>query len=294
MVRYNIKDLHAILLWMTHMINYTLSQERHRHGEASLLTQSEKTSLMDRLLCVEKHCKELELEDAVLVCKDLFKRLDQATMGEIRGHLLGIRSMMDGALARRVFLYIPSSCTKYVPELMHPTAVVPGSAKLKKVAMPFGEAVHKTFADARYDAEQAALCIAVGASTAAIFHLMRVVEHGVRMLGRSLDFRKMRQQKAGKDRLVPIENLPWEILHNQLRVRVNDRLAKLRPGPAKDKKSYFYNSILEDFQGFKDAWRNHVMHARSAYGEKESLRVLGHVERFMQLLATKGQAGMLP
>jgi hypothetical protein len=159
---------------------------------------------------------------------------------------------------------------------------------------PFGERVFDVFADARYDAEHAALCIATGASTAAVFHLMRVAEWGVRALGKALGLTRIKEvlnpkpgskQQRRRIKYVPIENCVWEKIQDHLRKKSEAKLNRLRPGPAKDRLQQFYGSVLTDFHGFRLEWRNHVMHTRGTYEESDALRALAHVERFVRVLA---------
>jgi hypothetical protein len=49
----------------------------------------------------------------------------------------------------------------------------------------------------------------------------------------------------------------------------------------------FYRGALGEFEGFKDAYRNNVMHARKSYNEHEALALLNHVRDFMERLAAK-------
>ncbi len=48
----------------------------------------------------------------------------------------------------------------------------------------FGENVRTAFPSAAFDIEQAGNCLAVEANMAAIYHLLRVAEHGLRALAR--------------------------------------------------------------------------------------------------------------
>ncbi|HLK64634.1 MAG TPA: hypothetical protein VKU19_14415 [Bryobacteraceae bacterium] len=159
---------------------------------------------------------------------------------------------------------------------------------------PFGQEVHDKFITARYDSEETALCIVAGASTAAVFHMMRVTEIGVKQLGKHMGLSRVKEVqhpkpggllKKPKIRFTPIENCVWEKIQDQLRLKIESRLKGLRPGPSKDKKTSQYGSILADFQGFKIAWRNHVMHGRREFSEPEAFQVLGHVGRFMMSIS---------
>jgi len=221
--------------------------------------------------------------------------------------------MLIAALQNRLFMYIPTHLSKYVNKSQHPTVLTSqlGMYGIEETSSdvihttpewfdpnapvkPFGEEVFDVFENARYDAEQGALCIATGTSTAAVFHLMRVAEWGVRALGKELGLTRVKEvvkpKPGGKlqkpvTKYVPIQNCVWEKIENQLRLKSDAKLNKLRPGPAKDKKQQFYGSVLTDFHGFKLEWRNHVMHTRGTYEETDALRALTHVERFMRSLA---------
>jgi hypothetical protein len=314
MVRYAVRDLHALLLWIDQMVSHTYSQERLRFGNDAHLTAEEKEWVVSQLACIKKHIQSLEVVDAGISDELKIKlQHENLNLGECRGSLLALRRLLKDALEKRVFMYVPLSVAKYAHPYQAPDTQAPqsfftvssmlldsGSLAMK----PFGQKVFDAFEDARFDAEQVSLCLIAGASTAAVFHLMRVVEFGVRALGAALGLRRVKDilkpKPGGKlktpvTRFTPIENVTWEKLHGQLRSKVDVRLSKLRPGPVKDQKSAYYGSILEDFHGFKDAWRNHVMHTRLTCNEKEASRVLSHVERFMQAIASPPwEKGPLP
>ena len=304
-IRYAVKNLHALLLWIDHMVNFTYSQENVRYWDAALLTAQEKQTVAGQIACVRKHFQTLELEDAFGICDEFKIKLDyqNLNLGECRGYLLSLRRILTDTLEKRVFMYVPAGVSKYARGYQGPATQAPQSFfalttmimdSHSLAAQPFGSKVFNTFESARFDSEQVALCLVAGASTAAVFHMMRVVEWGVRALGKDLGLRKIKDVmkpkpggslKTPKIKLTPIENATWEKIRDQLRGKVDKRLSKLRPGPAKDRKSAYYGSLLEDFNGFKDAWRNHVMHSRFECKNGDELRVMAHVDRFMKSLA---------
>jgi hypothetical protein len=59
------------------------------------------------------------------------------------------------------------------------------------------------------------------------------------------------------------------------------------PGRQKQDTQEFYFPLLHELRGFKDAFRNHVMHARQSYTQQDAVAVLDYVDRFMQALATR-------
>ncbi|MGD1095577.1 MAG: hypothetical protein ABSB35_26720 [Bryobacteraceae bacterium] len=317
LTRYAIRDLHALLVWMDHTARWTLSQENYRTGSQAVLTKTEIGPVQTQVTCLKKHCVALELQDTARACDIILDATkERMTLGECLGHLISIRRTIEAALLDRVFMYVPLNVAKYAKAYQEPTPpILAGVGRTAAseipqrdaLVKPFGDTVFNVFPTARYDSEQVALCLIAGASTAAVFHMMRVIECGVRSLGKELGITKMKEvpkssvaagatgshshppskRAKPKYRLIPIEYLPWEKLHNQLRSRADSKLNKLRSGPAKDKKQSFYGSVFHDFHGFREAWRNHVMHTRENFDEPEAIRVLAHVERFMIAIAEK-------
>ncbi len=49
----------------------------------------------------------------------------------------------------------------------------------------------------------------------------------------------------------------------------------------------FYSGAALEFRFFKDAWRNHVAHARARYNEGEAAHIFEHVKAFMRHLSTR-------
>jgi hypothetical protein len=148
----------------------------------------------------------------------------------------------------------------------------------------FGEPVDQCFPSARIDISDAGNCIAVDLNSAAVFHLMRAVEGALRAFAVHLGVSKVSAGRT-KNRWVPLEYAQWEQILNQLPDRIEAKINKLPSGPKKQAAQEFYYGTLKDFSGFKEAWRNHVSHARAHYSSESALAVLSHVERFMQTLA---------
>jgi len=305
MVRYAVRDLHALLLWIDHMANFTQSQQHYRIGTNAELSAGERKTVRQQLECLRKHCSSLEITDGLGVCDELAKALEGTIdLSGCRAYLVSIRRMLTDAMESRAFMYVPASVAKYARSCQAPYPIIPATifsspshllTSRELADMPLGKRVYQAFPKARFDGQQMAVCIIAGASTATVFHLMRIVEWGVRALGHDLGIKRVKDILKPKPggrllkpvvRFTPIEHLPWEKLHSQLRVKVDKRLSHLRPGPSKDAKQRFYGSVLHDFHNFKDAWRNHVMHTRDEFGEAEAMRVLSYVERFMDEIAS--------
>ena len=152
----------------------------------------------------------------------------------------------------------------------------------------FGDAVYERFPSARQDIQEAGNCIATDRNTAAVFHLMRAVEWGLRALCGDLKMNSVHRRKRSGERVwIPLEWSDWETILNQLAQKVDERIDKVRRGPQKQAAQEFYYPALQDIRGIKDAFRNHVMHTRKEYTAESALTQFQHVKRLMSALAER-------
>lgn len=142
----------------------------------------------------------------------------------------------------------------------------------------FGPNVASRYQKANKDIAAANRCYALDEWTACVFHSMRVLEIGLRDLAKRLDIRIV--NRKGKE--THLESAQW---HDILTEMAKVITAMSGATPSKKRKQEYYSQIALEFTHFKDAWRNHVMHAREPYDEREALMVLGAVNRFMVRLA---------
>ena len=151
-----------------------------------------------------------------------------------------------------------------------------------------GDEVTDAFEDASDDVYNAGNCLATECGTAAVFHLMRVVEWGLRYLCVHMG---LKQAKNRNGKLVPITYTEWETMLNQLRLRIDAKIEKMSRGPKKQQAQEFYYPALQDIQGIRDAWRNHLMHVRRDYTIEDAEAIAQHVKRLMMSLAMKKRGG---
>ena len=140
----------------------------------------------------------------------------------------------------------------------------------------FGAVVAARFPDANPDIAAAARCLALDEWTAAVFHLMRVLEHGLRDLA----------DRVGHTFPTPVEYQQWEAIIVNIEAAIRRTVAALPKGTSqKADDAEFYSKAASQFWHFKDAWRNHVSHARKNYDPREARAVYDSVRAFMQALA---------
>lgn len=146
----------------------------------------------------------------------------------------------------------------------------------------FGQKVIDRFPETTFDIGAAARCLALDEWTAAVFHLMRVLELGLRSIAAMVGI----PSSANVD----LQN--WQNIIEQVEKKIRD-IEQQQRSFEKVEALRFYSEAAAQFRYFKDAWRNHVSHARAKYDEQEAFNVWNHVRSFMQQLAEAEQQGSL-
>jgi hypothetical protein len=134
----------------------------------------------------------------------------------------------------------------------------------------FGVKVEHSFSEASRDIRSAGSCYAADRNTACVMHLMRVLELGLNALAERLSVKFGRRE--------------WENVINDIEAAI----AKINgPYAGLDwrEQQRFYAEAAKDFRYFKNAWRNHAMHAREHYDAGDARMILDHVKAFMVHLA---------
>jgi hypothetical protein len=136
--------------------------------------------------------------------------------------------------------------------------------------MLFGQLVNDKFPASIDDIEEAGKCIALGRGTGAVMHLMRVMEVGLKSLGRMLT----------------IPYAPsWESYLKQISDKIG---AKRRIKGIKWKRDEpYFRDISGDLLVIKQAWRNPTMHIDRKYAPEEAIEIFRAVKALMQRLASR-------
>ena len=160
---------------------------------------------------------------------------------------------MHDELKSRLFLYIP-----------------PIAARFYGVKQAFGSDVDTKFPEAISDIEESGDCIAVGRSTAGVFHLMRVMERALQKLGAQLGVENTSEKN-------------WQNILDE----VNKRVRALPEATIVEKSlKVEYATVGANLFNVKLAWRNPVMHPKDSYGPEEAVEIYETVKAFMRHLAT--------
>jgi hypothetical protein len=143
------------------------------------------------------------------------------------------------------------------------------------------------FPETQYDIQEAGRALALGLSTACMFHVMRVAELGLHAVGRQLRVRL----KRGKT----LEDADWVMVLDAIGTKLNALRSNAQPKqkqgkpPRLDKsrgaKLQWYAQMRAEMGAVKDAWRNQVAHPHKQYNEYEARGVYEHVRTLMERVA---------
>lgn len=132
----------------------------------------------------------------------------------------------------------------------------------------FGPKVSTAFPSCIGEIQAAGNCCALEQNEACVFHLMCILQRGLEALASRFN--------------LPFGHHTW----NDILTPLETGIKAMGPSFGTDwrDKRTFYSGAASHFRSLKDAWRNHVMHARATFDEGQALSVFIHVREFMQAL----------
>ncbi len=262
----------ALLIDGLDVYRHAVAQDKKQSPDGKLGEESRKY-VVDLLREIEELCKDIGLETANNQLAQINSHLAWSSDVDLSSISADLRNAYDALMInfwKQNFIRVASDSVKYV-----------NSDCL------FGEPVKTAFPSAADDIREAGNCIAVECGTAAVFHLMRAVEWGLRSLCHNLGVLRILKKKTGKPKYVPIAWVEWDKMLDAVHDRVDTKILAMASGKRKQGAQECYYPLLRDVRGFKEAFRNHVMHTRAEYTPEDAKAVLDHVQRFMTLLATR-------
>jgi hypothetical protein len=223
---------------------------------------------------VQSVCKEIGFTHAASKAFMLSTHLNKGAANlpavVFAGHLESLQSDLEVCMFDHTFVQVEGKVRRYL-----------------KAEEMFGAEVIGAFPKAKQDIISAGESIAVDLNNAAVFHLMHVVEWGLRAFAASVGLKRVvADKKRGKT--IPTDYAQWEKILGQVRDKVDAKIDKMKAGIRKQEAQQFYYPALLEIDGFKNAFRNHIMHTRADYTRDDAIAVWSHVERFMKNLAAHG------
>lgn len=244
-----------------------VNRQSRGEGEHPLTEETIQTWLEPWIGYCRQQCDGIELRSALSRIDGPFRHVlkgvyGRPTWNEIHNQITVLIEAIESELCFRRFAYVPTCKAEILDRMAHDWEMIWAQFPLTKT-----------------DSQEAVYCYALGRNTACVFHLMRVAEIGLRALAREMRI------VLPKKKL--LEWAQWQDIIKEMNKAVDDMFLNQRAGPKKDAAVEFYRGAIGEFSGFKDAYRNNVMHSRASYDESQAKRVLLQVSDFMNRLSSK-------
>ena len=133
-----------------------------------------------------------------------------------------------------------------------------------------------------FELDEAAKCLALGRPTAAVFHLMRIMEIGIRAIARCLQI---------PDPLKPAER-NWGVVIKEVRTGIDKKWPTAADRMVGD--GDLFEALLASLDAVKNPWRNATMHVENKYTDDEAKHIFVAVEGFMKKLVARMDEGGNP
>jgi hypothetical protein len=259
-----VQDLDLIAVPLRNIAAFCLEMQLEwTHRDAlDLLTElrqladekAEETAYTEALLeSIEKGLpapKRRERDDLAELTDYIIRSKEKLTPELFRRHASRLFATLDKDLARRVFLSVDSLQVRFYQE-----------------EYPLGKKVADQFQSALIDSQEAGKCLALDRLTACVFHLMRVMEIGLKAVAKTLG--------------VPHQN-DWGHYIRE----INQTLSARKP--ANDEEAAFYREVVSHLHTIKTLWRNPTMHAGEfCKTRSQAEAIFNTVQVFMEHLATR-------
>jgi hypothetical protein len=233
--------------------------------EDTKLDDAGRVYISTKLAQLRGHLETLGARVTLLAVDDLLKfaEYEWTTWGHVKERLDEISNTLKRELSLLTLLVLESREQAYfAPRVPH-----------------FGTDVAAKFqATSAFEIDEAAKCLALGRSTACVFHLMRVMEVGIRAVARCLG---IPDPMRAADR-------NWGNIFREIK---NDLDAHGGQAPTKkwtvagDKE--LFESAYASLDAVRVAWRNTTMHVENKYTTDEAEHIFVAVKGFMSRLASR-------
>ena len=209
---------------------------------------------------ISKLCKDLDLKITGAPVMRISSAPSAPTYGRMVELLKDISSRMADELEFRVFI----AMTQKELEYYEPEDYL------------FGVEFDVKFAsDGVFELDEAAKCLAIGRSTASVFHFMRLMEIGIRALARCLQI---------PDPTKPAER-NWGRILGEIKKAVDARWPNVMQRSHGD--GALFEQLYASLDAVRNPWRNATMHVEKKYTYDEAEHIFIAVKGFMMKLSSR-------
>jgi hypothetical protein len=245
--------------WLTVIERNQTLYEEGPEFDGLLESVSDRLSVLASAREVQADIASLFAPVSVIAMGDLIASLESAdcTIRHITAHAQDVGRTLKRELATVNFYLVSPDRVKYL-------------AIAKEGSLLFGPEVEFRLSSAVTDIEEAGNCLALARGTAAVFHLMRVMEAGFKELARLLE----------------IPYAPsWESYVTQIKSKIEAKHSTKAVDWKTDEP--FFRDVLGDLQAVKMAWRNPTMHIVNHFTPDQADDIFRAVRSFTQRIASR-------
>ena len=204
--------------------------------------------IIDGLSRITERCRQADLQfSGALSARALDEvRSSRVTYGDVRARLEALGERMADELRSHYFLQLERE----------------DALAFRDSHSPDDLDFLVAFSEAAFDYDEALKCLALGRSMAAVMHLMRVTEVGLKALSAQLSIDLERYRN-------------WGALLGEMSKAIERMDRQLRP---------LYKEAQLHIDAVKDAWRNDAMHVSRRYNDVEARIILDATRNLMRNL----------
>lgn len=208
-----------------------------------------------------EECALIGLDRHKEKCDRLVSSMDVYNIEAASALLTELRNDIQREMTRHAYFLVPENVKSVYDEDDKPL---------------FGAAVDDAFPNSRREIAEAGRCLALDRWTACVFHLMRALELAL--------------HKWAADIGVDFQSTPVELKNwNNVLDRAERHLKELRQHAKsndRDQALQYHSELVLLVRGVKDAWRNHVSHARVTYDQRAATSIWNNVRDIMNRIAS--------
>ncbi len=231
------------------------------------------------LQSIQSHCDFLNLEVTQCLLKDVFGFVEadyrKPTRQAIALKMGELHRALTAELNSRLFFFVPPHRARFVRLGYAPGTGLQEPPFFHGAEQKRLEPVIAAFPSGAYDVRESGNCFMAGRNTACVFHLMRVLEIGLGVLGKEFG--------------LSFSHTNWAPAIEEVERHIRDmhKDPKWKALPDYKEKQEFYAQAASYLGIVKDAWRNYTAHARGRYEEDEAESIYRNVGSFMLKLSTR-------
>lgn len=241
-------------------------------GALMLLSNDQYAKIRESAKSYIECCVQLDLKTTESAIDNVLALIDQATptakgdqvkfefelLTQIRTALTGLAVALKNEAKSKSYYLLESTKAN----LYEPTEPL------------FGAKFEAQFPSCALDLTGAAQCRALGQYTPAVFHLMRIMEHGLRAVSQCL----------GAPAVISGSARNWGVMLVEIEKTLKARMTAGTLGSA-DRE--FIESMHTSLDSVRRAWRNPTMHIGNSYTSQEAEQIYVVVKGFMVELADR-------